>query len=228
MSKSMSTASKLLIAYWILTVLPLVIVFASFPWLPESDIVLRFDITGQPDRLGSKWSYLAETFVIVALSIGIFIATRLYAKDSKDPVKNETISLMIILGMLVIFNALVLWGMFWNIDQLHAIVADMNISIFIYVYIGIYMIFIGIIITKLTSDLMFGSRVPWNLSVKAWICLQYFTRWTLIVAGVIVIIMGVFFSHYQITSIILFLFMASICLIILAYGFMLRNQNNDN
>lgn len=224
MQKKKTTKNILVLIFWILLAIPLVISCAVFVMLPDMDVAIHFDISGQPNRWGGKLNYLGETAATTAIAAFLFFATKLSSQNSKTPERHWTASLLLLIAMLIIFNAIALWGALWNIPQLHSFVAGTDLSVFAFAYLGALMIITGLLVPLLAENALSGARVPWNLPDGAWGDLQLFARRVLIFAGLIELIMCIFVLRDSVASVFTLAIMIVTCVAILIYGYRLRGQ----
>ena len=91
-----------------------------------------------------------------------------------------------------------------------------------FVYMGAFMLFAGMLIVKLTKNVVSGTRVPWVLTEESWRLLQYFTCRVLVAAGVAEMFMCAFLLRGSTASVFTLSLMVGAYLIVLAYGWTLR------
>lgn len=223
MKKKSSGTKALLIVYWVLALFPLVIMCVAFPHLQDS-VAVHFGSGGEPDRWGEKWEAMLIPLFIVVFAAIMLVVTRSSAEYSNQPAKNRTISLIMLFGALVIFNLLTVWVIVFNIPQLSDWLTGIDLSKLLFICVGVLMIFLGILTTRLSKNPLSGARVPWDLTEEDWSRLQYFSRYLLIGGGVILILGCGFFFRGSSAMVFVLVLCALICLSVLLYGWYLKKQ----
>lgn len=223
MKKKNTGLIALLIAYWVLALIPLIAILLTYPQI-QDNVAIHFGTGGVPDRWGEKWEILFIPAGIFVFAAVMLIITSVSANHSSQPLKNRTVSLLMLLGAMVVFNILTAWIIAFNSPSLSNLTDNFDIAKLSFIYIGALMIFLGIFTTKLTKNFASGARVPWNLTEEAWQKLQFFSQKVLFIGGTILIIACVFFLQGWSASVFLLVFLTALCLIIVFYGWRLRES----
>lgn len=91
--------------YWVLAILPLVIVAVAFPSAPET-VAIHFDLRMQPDGWGPRWQLFLLPVGAVGFAVLTWFIVKVGAKETAHPQRTLFWSLIALLASLVIFNIL--------------------------------------------------------------------------------------------------------------------------
>ena len=91
--------------YWVLAILPLVIVAVAFPSAPET-VAIHFDLRMQPDGWGPRWQLFLLPVGAVGFAVLMWFIVKVGAKETEHPQRTLFWSLIALLASLVIFNIL--------------------------------------------------------------------------------------------------------------------------
>ena len=91
--------------YWVLAILPLVIVAVAFPSAPET-VAIHFDLRMQPDGWGPRWQLFLLPVGAVGFAVLMWFIVKVGAKETAHPQRVLLWSLIALLASLVIFNIL--------------------------------------------------------------------------------------------------------------------------
>ena len=91
--------------YWVLAILPLVIVAVAFPSAPET-VAIHFDLRMQPDGWGPRWQLFLLPVGAVGLAVLMWFIVKIGAENTAHPQRTLFWSLIALLASLVIFNIL--------------------------------------------------------------------------------------------------------------------------
>lgn len=91
--------------YWVLAILPLVIVAVAFPSAPET-VAIHFDLRMQPDGWGPRWQLFLLPTCVVGYAVLMWFIVKIGAENTAHPQRTLFWSLIALLASLVIFNIL--------------------------------------------------------------------------------------------------------------------------
>ena len=91
--------------YWVLAILPLVIVAVAFPSAPET-VAIHFDLRMQPDGWGPRWQLFLLPVGAVGFAVLMWFIVKVGAENTAHPQRTLFWSLIALLASLVIFNIL--------------------------------------------------------------------------------------------------------------------------
>lgn len=91
--------------YWVLAILPLVIVAVAFPSAPET-VAIHFDLRMQPDGWGPRWQLFLLPVGAVGFAVLMWFIVKIGAEKTAHPQRTLFWSLIALLASLVIFNIL--------------------------------------------------------------------------------------------------------------------------
>lgn len=136
--------ASILILPIVLYVATIIFLFLTYSTLPEK-IAVHFDAFGNPDRWGSKISYLISGFVpatiLAALNCGVFFVMR-------KTVRNPTLPLfiVIIISFLQLFTLYINLDMFWlNQHNHHVLPFSISMSAFAITMIALLVVYYRIV-----------------------------------------------------------------------------------
>ena len=78
----MKRERKLGFWYWILAIFPSIVTCARLPFMPEL-VPLHFGLTGQVDRMGSKYEILFVSFLPIVCAVIVSLLLRNFSKEEK-------------------------------------------------------------------------------------------------------------------------------------------------
>lgn len=91
--------------YWVLAILPLVIVAVAFPSAPET-VAIHFDLRMQPDGWGPRWQLFLLPVGAVGFAVLMWFIVKIGVENTAHPQRTLFWSLIALLASLVIFNIL--------------------------------------------------------------------------------------------------------------------------
>jgi len=174
--------------YFILMYLPLVLVLAALPYLPDK-IPAHYGFDNQVTRWGSKYESLLYPIATVLMGYFLLAMSRLAAKQEEHGENNKKI--VIVTGILVmmlfnVLNAYSLYTDFNKVENLSSIPLDINQ--FIFGIVGVLMIVTGNIMPKLRMNSIVGLRTHWSMKNEAtWKKCQRMGGISFIIGGIIII-----------------------------------------
>lgn len=152
---------------------------AVWPIAPES-MPVHFDLTGQPDRYGSKAEALLAMPLVALVSYAL-----LRFLPALDPARANyrsfasaylAIRSVVLLVFAVIHAALLLPVAGVAIDQ----------GAMIHVVVGGLLVALGVVMGKLRPNWFVGVRTPWTLASKtSWVKTHRLAGWVFIAAGLV-------------------------------------------
>ena len=91
--------------YWVLAIVPLIVVAAAFPSMPET-AAIHFDLYMQPDGWGPRWQLFLLPTCVVGYAVLMWFIVKIGAENTAHPQRTLFWSLIALLASLVIFNIL--------------------------------------------------------------------------------------------------------------------------
>lgn len=181
------------VIFFVLTFLSLAAVIVSLPMLPDQ-IPAHYNSNNQVDRWGSKYESLILPAITVLFGLFMFAMSKVAAKHEKGGSNNESITLVVGIVTLALFNAMTfffLYTAFNKIENLSSVTVDINQLIF--GILGLSMVIIGNIMPKLKMNSLIGVRTSRSMkSEELWKKSQHFGGICFIIGGAIVIIISIF------------------------------------
>lgn len=95
----------LTVIYWVLAIVPLIVVAAAFPSMPET-AAIHFDLRMQPDGWGPRWQLFLLPTCVVGYAVLMWFIVKIGAENTAHPQRTLFWSLIALLASLVIFNIL--------------------------------------------------------------------------------------------------------------------------
>ena len=95
----------LTVMYWLLAIVPLIVVTVAFPSMPET-VATHFDLYMQPDGWGPRWQLFLLPVCVVGYAVLMWFIVKIGAENSAHPQRTLFGSLIALLASLVIFNIL--------------------------------------------------------------------------------------------------------------------------
>lgn len=167
--------------------------------VPADIVPTHYNINGTADVYSSKWSILIMPIVLVAICVIYIIYNTIEVKNNKAKSNKKYADKIII--AIFIFMFVILWG--FTIISLNGIDNIGNyISSFICCILGIIMIYISNMFTKLKQNGYLGIKIPATLkSETVWKKTHRLGAYLGVIGGFIVIIagvIGIFINEYAI------------------------------
>ncbi|MEZ4885115.1 MAG: SdpI family protein [Chitinophagales bacterium] len=168
----------------VLLVLPFVLVLFFWNQIPEI-IPTHWNIDGEADSFGNKWSILILPFV----NIGVFLL--LWAIPKIDPKKSieqfsKTYHIMIgiLVGLLFLVFCIMLLTILGMIDN--------STNWIMYSLIGLFLV-IGNYLGKMRPNYFMGIRTPWTLeNEEVWLKTHRFGGKLWVMASIVMLLLGFF------------------------------------
>ena len=177
------------IIFGILMFLPLAVVLAALPFLPDQILgVTGFD--NQVTRWGSKYEALLLPILTIVLGLFLLAMARYAAKHEESGKNNENVCLITGIVSLALFNlmtAYFLYTDFHKVENLSEAAFDVNQLIF--GFFGLCMLIIGNVMPKLRMNSMIGLRTSWSMkNEQTWKKSQRFGGISSIISGILMIL----------------------------------------
>ncbi len=173
---------------YILMYLPLVIVLIALPYLPEK-IPAHYGFDNQVDRWGNK--YEALLFPIISLLMGYFLLrmAKLAAKQEEHGENNKNVTIIVGILLLVLFNALNAYSLYTSFNKVENLSSvSLDIGQLVFGIIGVLMIVLGNVMSKLRMNSTIGLRTPWSMKNEViWKKCQHIGGISFIIGGIIII-----------------------------------------
>ncbi|HVS94145.1 MAG TPA: SdpI family protein [Mucilaginibacter sp.] len=153
--KKFNTLDAAAIIIWLL---PLAYLIYVYPSLPAS-VAVHFGMNGSPDRYGSKTEFLAAPFILMGVSVLVYLLMKyLPAIDPKKYVKyGEPTFQKIGLAIVVLMAAL-------NIEiMLSATGGSFKANRLLLPAMGLFFAFMGNVMHSIKPNYFAGLRTPWTL-----------------------------------------------------------------
>ena len=151
------------IIFGILMFLPLAVVLAALPFLPDQ-IPAHYGFDNQVTRWGSKYEALLLPILTIVLGLFLLAMARYAAKHEESGKNNENVCLITGIVSLALFNlmtAYFLYTDFHKVENLSEAAFDVNQLIF--GFFGLCMLIIGNVMPKLRMNSMIGLRTSWSM-----------------------------------------------------------------
>ncbi|HVV54923.1 MAG TPA: SdpI family protein [Mucilaginibacter sp.] len=154
----MKKFNSLDVAALLVWLLPPVYLLYIWPSLPAS-VPVHYGINGAPDRYGSKNEFLTSQFLLMGVSLGIYLLLKfLPAIDPKKYVKyGEPTFQKLALGLVIFLSALSI------LIAYSAIIHGFKAGKMILPVVGLLFAFIGNIMYNIKPNYFAGVRTPWTL-----------------------------------------------------------------
>lgn len=199
--------------YFVLMLLPLLIVFILLPSLPEK-IPVHYSLSGEINRWGSRY----ESFIFPIITI-IFALIFKLSKFTKNKIANDKSYYTISLGFLFIFNIfnfIFLYYCFYPRSF-----GNNNITSGV---ISIMFIFLGNLFPKLKQNSFIGLRLPWTLENETvWYKTHRLGGFVWVIGGSIILLLCLFVPNAA-SPIILLVGLAIITIIPSVYAYVIYKK----
>lgn len=177
------------IIFGILMFLPLAVVLAALPFLPDQ-IPAHYGFDNQVTRWGSKYEALLLPILTIVLGLFLLAMARYAAKHEESGKNNENVCLITGIVSLALFNlmtAYFLYTDFHKVENLSEAAFDVNQLIF--GFFGLCMLIIGNVMPKLRMNSMIGLRTSWSMkNEQTWKKSQRFGGISSIISGILMIL----------------------------------------
>lgn len=197
--------------------------------VPADIVPTHYNINGTADIYSSKWNILIMPIVLVAIGVMYIIYNIIEAKNNKAKANKKYADKIII--AIFIFMWVLLWGL--TIISLNGIDNIGNyISTFICYILGIIIIYISNMFTKLKQNSYLGIKIPATLkSETVWKKTHRLGAYLGVIGGIIIIIsgvIGIFINEYATLSMFIgvFIFLILGLLIPSIYAHILYKKEN--
>ena len=179
------------VIYYILMFLPLPITLISLFFLPDQ-IPAHFGSDNQVTRWGSKYEVLIYPIITIIFGF-IMLVTIEYSEKKKIGKHGKKTSILLVIFSLVFFNLLTVYFLYVDFNSLTELPAiKMNHQV-IFALLGIFLIIIGCILPKVRMNSVIGIRTRWSMkNENTWKKCQHFGGITSMIAGCIILFIGVF------------------------------------
>lgn len=201
------------VLYFVLTLLPLVIVFILLPSLPEK-IPMHYSFSGEINRWGSRY----ESFLFPIITI-IFALIFKLSKFTKNKIANDKSYNTISLGILFMFNIFTFIFLYYCFYPKS--LGNNNITSAL---LSIMFIFLGNIFPKLKQNSFIGIKVPWTLKNETvWYKTHRLGGFVWVIGGSIMLLLSLFVSNAA-SFIILLVGLAVITIIPSVYAYVIYKK----
>lgn len=177
------------IIFGILMFLPLAVVLAALPFLPDQ-IPAHYGFDNQVTRWGSKYEALLLPILTIVFGLFLLAMARYAAKHEESGKNNENVCLITGIVSLALFNlmtAYFLYTDFYKVENLSEAAFDVNQLIF--GFFGLCMLIIGNVMPKLRMNSMIGLRTSWSMkNEQTWKKSQRFGGISFIISGILMIL----------------------------------------
>ncbi|MEM7028226.1 MAG: SdpI family protein [Chloroflexota bacterium] len=183
------TAVSVVVGFSLIAILIMVAVSAwAWPQLPSDALVpVHWNIDGEPDRFGSKFSGLFTLPLITAGLTLIFIFLP-YVDPKKNNLVRSQKAYLISWAVITIFMLLT-----HIVTTLNIVGRDVDVATTISIGLGVMFLIIGNYMGKIRRNFMFGIRTPWTLSSElAWNKTHRLGGKLFMLVGALVILSGIF------------------------------------
>ena len=174
------------------TILILLAGTVIFLILSPDQIPVHMSISGEVDRVGSKFEYLV--FPAIGAGLGLFFSILAKLERKKAEKSNEKILLYVGIGVIALLALIGFYFMF----QASRYDSESNGSFgdankLINVGIGVLLVVLGNIMPKARMNSMFGIRTSWSMSSDSvWQKTQRFGGITCVICGLLMILLALF------------------------------------
>lgn len=174
------------------TILLLLVGTVIFLILSPDQIPVHMSISGEVDRVGSKFEYLV--FPAIGAGLGLFFSILAKLERKKTEKSNEKILMYVGIGVIALLALIGFYFMF----QASRYDSESNGSLgdankLINVGIGVLLVVLGNIMPKARMNSMFGIRTSWSMSSDSvWQKTQRFGGITCVICGLLMILLALF------------------------------------
>ncbi|MET0463866.1 MAG: SdpI family protein [Chitinophagaceae bacterium] len=211
---------------WLFMLAPIVYLFIIWKQLPES-VALHFDLSGNPDRYGSKKELWASALLMLGVSAGVYllitninrIDPKRYAKEMQD--KYDKIAVVIVLFLSIIHFFVITSASSGRISFSPAI---------IFALVSVLFAVMGNYMYNIKPNYFVGIRVPWTLeSEENWRKTHHFASRIWFIAGLLMAILTLILPAIP-GMIVLFtgVFLLTIIPIIYSYKLFINEKKQRN
>lgn len=205
------------VLYFILAILPLVLVFILLPRLPER-IPIHYNFSGEINRWGTRY----DAFILPAITI-IFALIFQLSKFTKNKVVNAKSYYIIHLGFLFIFNVFNLIFLYYCFYPRNFESTNLSNAI-----LCILFIFVGNFLPKVKQNSFIGIRVSWTLNNDTvWYKTHRLGGVVWVVSGSIMLLLCLFVPNIN-STIILLAGLAVMTIIPLVYAYVIYKRLPTN
>lgn len=162
--------------------------------LSPDRIPVHFNLTGEMDRIGSKYENLI--WPGFAIGLGAFFLLMARSTGKKGEKANEKILMITGICTLIFFTLL---GFYFMLKALKydpeaaLIVSYDDVNRFVSIGIGAFLVVLGNIMPKMRRNALFGLRTKWSMANdNVWQKSQRFGGFASVIAGFIMIILALF------------------------------------
>lgn len=182
---------------WIVTILPLVVVLSVMRFLPD-ELPTHYDINGNIDAWGSKYTKLILPIIIIAVTLVWKLLIRYFEKKSiyavqekarKEAAGNVKVLYIVVISETIIFNIMCYTFLISACLEVRNNSSTMNIDIntVMNVVYGFLFIVCGNFLPKCKRNGAIGLRTPWSMkNDAAWAKSQRWGAIMLVVSGLII------------------------------------------
>lgn len=194
-------------AMWVISFIPLVITLLVIPYMPES-VPLHYNLRGEVDGWGSPKENLIVPVFILALTLFyhllIYYFEKRAAKATQDKERASVISNARVIGVISVAQAamfgimqcFILYGAYQGAETSTGIEV-VDIGKVSCILLGLFLIVIGNVMPKTRRNGTIGLRISWSMyNDTTWRKSNKFAAYALIIAGILVIVTGIFTKAY--------------------------------
>ena len=179
--------------FYILMFLPLLVTIIVLPFLPDQ-IPAHYGFDNQVTRWGSKYETLIFPVITIIFGLVMLGIAKYSAREEKEGGSNEKICIITGIFSLLLFNVMTGYFLYTDINKVENLSSvSVDISQFIFIFLGIFMVMNGIIMPKIQMNSVMGLRTPWSMKNEiTWKKSQRFGSITFMITGILIILVSCF------------------------------------
>jgi uncharacterized membrane protein len=213
--KNKITLKKIL--YFVLTLLPLLIVFILIPSLPEK-IPVHYNSSGEINRFGSKYWCLIWPVVTI-----IFALIFQLLKFTKNKVANAKPYDALSFGLLFVFNLFNIIFLYYSFHPKNLGIDNLTSAL-----LSIMFVILGNFMPKLKQNAIIGIRFSWTIDNETvWYKTHRLAGFVWVLGGIIMLPLCLFVSNSN-SNIILLIGLAIIIIFPSVYSYVIYKKNQGN
>ena len=188
--KNKFTAQKVIII--VLMLAPILATLIAIPFMDES-VPMHFDLSGNPDRMGSRWETLLVSGTALEMGLILMIITRIMDKREENGSSNAKAGYALTICVLVMLNAVTAYFLNVIFKGADGKFSSETLSNILFGILGAVFVVSGNLMPTLRPNSLIGIRTPATLgNEEVWKKTHHFGGILGIICGFFIILTAVF------------------------------------